>query len=315
MYEGIFMEFCKIMCKKQISELELKTGLKSCASCNLSLPLNHYNKNYAMCKGCKSKYDQERKNKNSEQYSLTCEKCNCEFKWWQKTGRRSCFKCVKTRKKQYNWSKIIQKCDTCNKEFRHRKKRKHCSGCVRKTIKWTHESVIRTAKTCKTRKEFITKYDGGWRYAKKQGILDLCYSHMGNPLEFGFGKDSFFKACERNGTNGIIYLIKCWNDFEDFYKIGITAQGSVENRYQFHGNLNKHMPYNFEVIWVAEGSPELIYDLEKQKHRETKNNRYHPDLWCNHKSAECFKCRKNSKLLKKPDVPWQVCNLLNKNPI
>lgn len=315
MYEGIFMEFCKIMCKKQISKLELETGLKVCSDCKLNLPLDNYNKNYRSCKKCKSIYDENNKVKNSERYCLICKKCNCEFKWWEKAGRRCCTKCVPIRKRGERFL-TIQDCKYCGKIFKHHRKRRQCFQCRPELIFWTHELVIETAKTCKTRKEFLTKYDGGYRYAKKRGILDLCYSHMGDPIYFGFTCKHFTEACDRNKTQGLLYLIKCYGNNEIFYKFGITGQGSVEDRYQFRGNHNKHMPYNFEVVWELEGDPKLIYQLEQQKHKETSIYRYQPLLF-NKPTLECFKCHGNCKILKKPcdqpHKPYYI--LLNRNRV
>ena len=53
------------------------------------------------------------------------------------------------------------------------------------------------------------------------------------------------------------YLIKCWNENEEFYKIGITTK-SVNKRY----NNTQKMPYNFLILKEIKGDAEYIWNLE-----------------------------------------------------
>ncbi|AXF52562.1 MAG: hypothetical protein [Caudoviricetes sp.] len=73
-----------------------------------------------------------------------------------------------------------------------------------------------------------------------------------------------------------VYIIRCWNDTEEFYKIGRTYQSTKR---RFHSN--KTMPYNYEVI------KELIFD----KHTEM----IHNAIDCFKKEAEL---KRNHKLFK-----------------
>ena len=121
----------------------------------------------------------------------------------------------------------------------------------------------------------------------------------------GYKKPNFIKACQRNNKGlGLIYLIKCFGNGEIFYKIGITSQGSVKQRYE--GNCgskpNTSMKYNYEIIWTLEGDPSEIWDMEKKHVKSTKELRYQPENWYAGKSKETFKCDKDSPLLLKPEL-------------
>jgi hypothetical protein len=61
------------------------------------------------------------------------------------------------------------------------------------------------------------------------------------------------------GNNAILYLIKCFNENEEFYKIGITSL-SVEERYK----TVSRMPYNFDIIFsFTYYNRDIIWELEK----------------------------------------------------
>jgi len=101
----------------------------------------------------------------------------------------------------------------------------------------------------------------------------------------GWTKTSWGNAC--NGKIAIFYIIKCWNEEEEFYKFGITCI-SIVNRY---GYFSK-MPYNWEVIKSIESEDwENIYDLERKFKKENKNDKYIPKIYF----AGFSECIKNYK--------------------
>lgn len=69
----------------------------------------------------------------------------------------------------------------------------------------------------------------------------------------------------------IIYLLRCYNETEDFIKIGVTSQ-SVKQRYLY----KPHMPYEYEVLYEMEGSSEIISKIEQNSLRIYK--KYNPFL-------------------------------------
>lgn len=69
-----------------------------------------------------------------------------------------------------------------------------------------------------------------------------------------------------------VYLIKCFNDDESFYKIGKTFT-SVKTRY-----FGTKIPYMYEIIREINGEAREISILEETLHRFYKNERYIPKI-------------------------------------
>lgn len=89
-----------------------------------------------------------------------------------------------------------------------------------------------------------------------------------------FGLENFIQSCNRHGGFGTLYLLRFFDEFEDFYKIGLTSR-CVERRYR-----GRHK-YCYQAVWTYESDPEEIYTLE-QSILETiseRNLNYYPDLW------------------------------------
>ena len=69
-----------------------------------------------------------------------------------------------------------------------------------------------------------------------------------------------------------VYMIKCWNDKETFYKIGKTFR-TVESRFDNKGR----MPYKWEIINIIENADGLyIHQLEKDLHKMCEEFGYIP---------------------------------------
>lgn len=86
-----------------------------------------------------------------------------------------------------------------------------------------------------------------------------------------------------------VYVIRCFNDNEEFYKIGRTF--STINR-RFRSKLC--MPYSYEVVKVHEGGVRYIYNLENKLQKENKENKYIPKIYFKGRE-ECFKTINNLK--------------------
>lgn len=78
------------------------------------------------------------------------------------------------------------------------------------------------------------------------------------------------------------YVIRCWNEEEEFYKIGKTFK-TIENR--FIGD--KNMPYNYEVLRSFSGEPVTVTDLENKLQRANRDNNYKPKIHFKGQT-ECF---------------------------
>ena len=79
------------------------------------------------------------------------------------------------------------------------------------------------------------------------------------------------------------YTIRCFNEDEEFYKIGRTMD-VVEKRY----SGNKAMPYEYEVISETKDSAGFIWDLERDEKRKLKSLHYIPELYFGGSKTECF---------------------------
>lgn len=70
-----------------------------------------------------------------------------------------------------------------------------------------------------------------------------------------------------------VYIIKCWNNTEEFYKIGKTYRKVKE---RFHNEIE--MPYNFMVVKEITGQALEISKLENYLKNKNKNHKYMPKI-------------------------------------
>lgn len=90
---------------------------------------------------------------------------------------------------------------------------------------------------------------------------------------FGNRQDKLTKQGYIRTANGRVtelYLIKCKDDRETFYKIGKTFRG-IKSR--FSGKL---LPYEYEIILTHESDAGEIWDLEELLHLKFQEFRYNP---------------------------------------
>lgn len=79
-----------------------------------------------------------------------------------------------------------------------------------------------------------------------------------------------------------VYIIRCWNEEEEFYKIGRTFT-TIKKRF----NSKAEIPYDYEVIKVFEDTAKYCFDLENRLKRENKTEKYKPLISFNG-NTECF---------------------------
>lgn len=127
---------------------------------------------------------------------------------------------------------------------------------------------------------------GGCRKCRNEKLIII---NSENPL--GWNKTNWFDAaCKSKEYNSFkTYIIRCWNEEEEFYKIGRTFL-KIKRRFL----SKRRMPYNYEIIQLFEFK-ELTkenciksYDLETELKRKNKENKYLPLLKFNGR-YECFK--------------------------
>lgn len=96
----------------------------------------------------------------------------------------------------------------------------------------------------------------------------------------GWSKSDYIDKAK--GRTCTFYTIRCFNEEEEFYKIGRTMN-TIKIRYG--GNT---MPYEYEVISEVKGSAGFIWDLERDEKRKLKTLHYQPKLSFGGSETECF---------------------------
>ena len=79
------------------------------------------------------------------------------------------------------------------------------------------------------------------------------------------------KWCDKYDT-GTLYLLRCYNDIEEFLKIGITSK-TIEERY----NGKDAMPYDYEILYEFNGNSKVVSDLEQ--YIKSNFDYYKPQIW------------------------------------
>ena len=107
--------------------------------------------------------------------------------------------------------------------------------------------------------------------------------------ECGIGKGMWtYSAWERVATESAhfdgfkLYVLKCWNDDEVFYKIGKTFKPIALRFYP-----RSFMPYEYEVIKVIEGTARHISELEQELQNKHTELSYKPKIGF-YGQTECF---------------------------
>ena len=95
-----------------------------------------------------------------------------------------------------------------------------------------------------------------------------------------YSRSDYIKKAD--GRMCTFYTLRCFNEEEWFYKIGITMN-TIKMRYG--GNT---MPYEYEVISEIKGSAGFIWDLERDEKRKLKTLHYRPKLDFGGSKNECF---------------------------
>lgn len=78
-----------------------------------------------------------------------------------------------------------------------------------------------------------------------------------------------------------VYIIRCWDDNEEFYKIGKTYN-SIKQRFK-----GKSMPYEYEIIKVFNDNAQVISELERTLQKNNKEFKYIPKIEF-HGMYECY---------------------------
>lgn len=187
----------------------------------------------------------------------TCPKCSKIAASLRNSKSTSEFinQCLKVHKNKYSYEKTEYKCDKCkviitcpkHGDFEqsptHHIQGKGCLKCAREATR-----------------EYNRIYPNGWNHTNWENKAKISKNFDG------------FK----------VYIIRCWNEDEEFYKIGRTFQ-TVKRRFTPY-----QMPYNYELLKQFYGTSEEICDLEFKLKRQYKKFKYRPIIPFEGQ-YECFK--------------------------
>ncbi len=90
----------------------------------------------------------------------------------------------------------------------------------------------------------------------------------------GWNRSYYIEQAKSHNNKSKLYILRCCNDEEEFYKIGITMK-SIKQRYP----KKAAMPYKYETLLLLEGDAGQIWDLEKKLHRQFKDLSYTPKIF------------------------------------
>lgn len=82
----------------------------------------------------------------------------------------------------------------------------------------------------------------------------------------------------------ILYVIQCWNNFENFYKVGVTTEKTVEKRF----NSTSKMPYSYKIIKTISGDSKQMLAMEYNLHSICRYRHYVPSLKFGGYKTECI---------------------------
>ena len=175
-----------------------------------------------------------------------------------------------------------------------------CQKCYHERDKkiLTVESIVAKANTVHNNKFDYSQFTEYKDY-HKQKIPIICPEHglfhqrIGKHLSGQVGCKECLKNINPHSktewTNLVgdrlatFYILKCYNDEELFYKIGITSR-TIKKRYK----SKTLMPYLYEIEKEITGSAEQIWDMEKEYLRKLKGHKYVPKIKFDGYYTECF---------------------------
>lgn len=171
---------------------------------------------------------------------------------------------------------------------------KKCPLCSNKLTKSPLNKTSIFVEKCKIKHNNFYNYSKVIYKGEKQKIIIICPLHgdfhqsvESHLVGKGCNKCASLKRNIKNNNhfsrlgwvrmckdkNPSLYIIKCFNDTEEFIKVGIT-KNSVERR--FVGNS---LPYNYNILKIIEDTPENIWNLEKTIFKKYKESKYLPNLY------------------------------------
>lgn len=110
--------------------------------------------------------------------------------------------------------------------------------------------------------------------------------------EGGYGSKRFENHPEIKELPGLLYVVRIYNDVENFIKVGIT-QKTIRERFM----VNNMLPYEYEVVGYVPGKLFELFNLEQFTKTSLKKQKYKPLIKFNG-HTECFVLEVQKDLLK-----------------
>lgn len=171
-----------------------------------------------------------------------------------------------------------QGCNACGTEIAKGKQKSNTEVFI-KRCKETHKdiydySLTEYGKNAFDKVKIICKEHGIFEMSPNNFISKKQNCPVCAKRKTGWTKTSWKNSCE--GKIAKLYFIRCYNEDESFYKIGITNKSTIEGRFY----CKFAMPYKYEVLKVleAKNDPVYVYDLERCLHLIHKKVRYIPKI-------------------------------------
>ena len=131
---------------------------------------------------------------------------------------------------------------------------------------------------------------------KAHGEFQQCpYNHYsmghgcptcGKQTQGGKSLSDHVAASNKRDGKSYIYLLRCYNEFESFYKIGISVTGVI-SRYN-----STNMPYEYEVVKEIKLESERSWGVEKSVLKDFSKFKYVPSIKFRG-YTECFSFEKD----------------------
>ncbi len=260
-------------------------GCIKCTNCELSNTKDFVNKARKV-HGDKYDYSLVEYKNAKEKVKIICKEHGIfeqsPNKHLQKRGCKLCAINYRANKKTYTFKEFVKKSNiTHNNKYTYNETNYENGSSIIEILCPIHGIF-------KQRSSFHLNKNGCGECARQKMII---FNEI-NPV--GWNKINWFKAARKSKKYDSfkVYIIKCWNDEEEFYKIGRTFR-EVNKRFKY----KKEMPYNYEIIQTFEFK-ELTqencikaYDLEVSLKKENRENKYIP-LKKFAGMHECFKTLK-----------------------
>ena len=168
-----------------------------------------------------------------------------------------------------------------NKAVEIKLKYKHCDFYKYKDIKYTNNETPLTI-VCPIHGEFVQSFHSHYSGSG----CPICSNIKDGNKIMGFKKKQWinFYLNNENRPKPIVYIIQCYDNNENFIKIGRTYK-LIHKR--FGNGLTKALPYNYNILCTIAGDPEFIFNLENKLHNDFKNFKYSPSKYFGG-NTECF---------------------------